>query len=404
MRALQFDDSIPRYVLAKALGRFFPGVYWSGLGCLRYREVAEPALPGPDWARVRTRYGGICGSDLHAITLHDSPSTSAYTSFPFTLGHENVGTIAELGPAVQGFATGERVVVDPPLGCVARGFADLCAPCARGDYGVCERRAEGAIAAGTMIGYCASTGGSWSPAFIAHSSQLIRIPQNVSDEEAALTDPFATAIHAVLRCPPPEKGTILVLGAGVIGLCVIAALRALGFSNRILAVARHSFQIALARRYGADETVRPGDEVALADALHARLHRPVLGKPLVSGGAEVVYECVGSDASLDTAIRFTREGGAMVLVGLAATPKGIDWTSIWIKEIAVYGSYTYGCETWQGRRVRTFQLALDLMAEKKVDLTSLLTHRFTLSEYRKALAAVTQKSRNRLVKAVFAFD
>jgi len=403
LRALQFDDSIPRYVLAKALGWFFPGVYWSGLGCLRYREVAEPALPGPDWVRVRTRYGGICGSDLNAITLHDSPSVSACTSFPFTLGHENLGTIAELGSAVQGFALGERVVVDPLLGCVTRGFADLCAPCARGDYGVCERRTEGAIAAGTMIGYCATTGGSWSPSFVAHQSQLVRVPESVSDENAALTDPFATALHAVLRCPPPEDGTVLILGAGVIGLCVIAALRALGYANRILVVARHPFQVELARRYGADEIVRPGDDRALAEALSARLHRPMLGKPLVSGGAEVIYECVGSDASLDTAVRFTREGGTMVLVGLAALPRGIDWTSIWLKEIAVLGSYSYGLETWQGRRVRTFQLALELMTAGKVDLSPLLTHRFPLSEYRKALAAATQKSRHHLVKAAFVF-
>lgn len=403
MRALQFDDSIPRYILAKALGCFFPGVYWSGLGCLRYREVPEPALPGPDWVRVSTRYGGICGSDLHAITLHDSPSISAYTSFPFTLGHENVGTIAEVGPAVEGFAVGERIVVDPLLGCAARGFADPCKPCARGDYAVCERRTEGVVAAGTMIGYCATTGGSWSPSFVAHQSQLLRLPDNVSDENGVLSEPFAVALHAVLRHPPPEDGTVLVLGAGVIGLCVIAALRALGYANRILVVARHPFQVELARRYGADGFVRPGDDAALAEALSAQLHRPRLGKPLVSGGAEMVYECVGSDSSLDAAIRFTREGGTAVVLGLTGALRGIDWTSLWVKEIAVHGSYAYGVEIWQGRHARTFQLLLDLMAAGKVDLSPLVTHRFPLSEYRRALTAVAQKSRHRLVKAVFAF-
>lgn len=403
MQALQFDDSISRYVLAKALGRFFPAIYWSNLGCLRYRDVAEPALPGPDWVRVRTRYGGICGSDLHAITLHDSHSISAYTSFPFTLGHENVGTIAELGPAVEGFAVGERVVVDPLLGCAARGFADPCKPCARGDYAVCERRTEGVVAAGTMIGYCATTGGSWSPSFVAHQSQLLRLPDNVSDENGVLSEPFAVALHAVLRHPPPEDGTVLVLGAGVIGLCVIAALRALGYANRILVVARHPFQVELARRYGADGFVRPGDDAALAEALSAHLHRPILGKPLVSGGAKVIYECVGSDSSLDTAIRFTREGGTAVVLGLMGVLRGIDWTSLWVKEIAVHGSYAYGVEIWQGRCVRTFQLLLDLMAAGKVDLSPLVTHRFPLSEYRKALTAVTQKSRHHLVKAAFVF-
>lgn len=403
MQALQFDANIPRYVLAKALGWLYPGVYWNGLGCLQFRDVPEPPLPGPDWARVQVRYGGICGSDLNTITLHDSPSVSAYTSFPFTMGHENVGTLAELGPAVEGFAVGERVVVEPLLGCVVRGFDELCPACARGDPAVCERRTEGVIAAGTFTGFCASTGGSWSPTFVVHRSQLLRVPEGVSDENAVMTDPLATALRAVLRNPPPEGGTALVLGAGAIGLCVVVALRALGYPNRVVVIAKHPFQAELARRYGADRVVRPGDDAALAEVLSARLHRPILGKPLVSGGAEVVYECVGSDACLDTALRFTREGGTMVVLGLAAIPRGIDWAPIWLKEIAVHGSYAYGFETWQGQQVRTFQLALDLLAAGKVDLAPLVTHRFHLADYRKALTMATHKSRHRLVKAVFAF-
>ena len=404
MKALQIDDSIPRYVLAKALGWLFPSVYWSGLGLLKYREVEEPALPGPEWVKVKTRYGGICGSDLNVITLHDSPSASAYASFPFTLGHENVGTILEVGPAVEGFSEGERVVVEPILGCVVRGFGDLCPACARGTPAVCERRTEGVVGPGTFTGFCARTGGSWSPVFLAHQSQLLRVPESVSDENGVMVEPFATALHAVLRNPPPEGGTALVLGAGTIGLCVVAALRGLGYDNRIVVVAKHPFQADLARRFGADVTLSPGDDRALAETLSARLHRPILGDPLVSGGAEVVYECVGHDASLRTGIRFTREGGTMVLLGLAAVPEGIDWTPVWMKEIAIHGSYVYGFDVHQGRRVRTFQLALDLMAEGKVDLSPLVTHRFRLEDYKEALATATRKSRHRMVKAVFVFQ
>lgn len=403
MKAIQIDDSIPRYVIAKALGGLIPSIYWSGLGLLRCREVPEPQLPGPDWVRVKTRLGGICGSDLNVITLHDSPSTSAYASFPFTLGHENVGTIAEVGPAVRGFDVGERVVVEPVLGCVVRGFDDLCPACARGDPAVCERRTEGAVGAGTFTGYCAATGGSWSPAFVAHESQLLRVPDSLSDESAAMTDPFATALRAVLRNPPPEGGTALVVGAGTIGLCTVAALRALGYAARIVVVAKHAFQADLARQYGADEVVKPGDNEALAQALSARLHKALIGPPMVSGGAEVTYECVGARRTLSTALRFTREGGVAVIIGLVNIPRGIDWTPVWMKEIAVHGSYAYGFETYRGRKVRTFQLALDLMAEGKVDLAPLVTHRFALSEYRTALSMATHKSRHRLVKAVFAF-
>jgi len=403
MQALQFDNSIPRYVLAKGLGWLTPTVYWNGGGCLQYREVPEPALPGRDWGRVQTRYGGICGSDLNTITLHDSPSLSAYTSFPFTLGHENVGTLAETGPAVAGFSVGERVVVEPLLGCVARGFTDLCPACAQGDIGVCKRRTGGTIAAGTMTGFCASTGGSWSPSFVAHTSQLLRVPQSVNDENAVMSEPFAVALRAVLHNPPPPDSTVLVLGAGTIGLCVVAALRALGYSNPIVIAARHSFQAELARHYGATRVLQSQDDQTLAEALSAQLHRPILGEALVSGGAQVIYECVGTQPSLRIAIRFTREKGTAVMLGLAAVTFGIDWAPIWLKEITLRGSYTYGVETWQGQRVRTMQLALDLMADQKVDLAPMVTHRFKLQDYRQALKMVKHKSRHRLVKAVFAF-
>jgi len=418
LRALQYDYGFARRLLSKtpteagkravwslsqSLGRVWPSMFWSGLGFLQYREVDELPLPAPDWARIAVRYGGICGSDLGSISLHASPSLSAWTSFPFTVGHENVGTITEVGDEVEGFSVGERVVVEPLLGCAARGFDEFCPPCARGDAGVCENRAGGEIEAGLLTGSCASTGGSWSESFVAHESQLLRVPEGVSDENAVLSEPFAVALHAVLRHPPSEDGTALVLGVGAIGLCVIAGLRALGYSNRILAVARHSFQAELARSLGASEVLRPGDEVALAEALGARVEAPILGSSLVAGGAEVVYECAGSNASLDAAIRFTREGGRAVILGLAAVSEGVDWASIWLKEITVAGSYVYGVESWQGRRVRTMELALELVAQGRVDLSQLVTHRFPLSEYRRALSMATNKARHGLVKAVFAF-
>lgn len=396
-------DGIPRYGLSKALGWLFPAVYWSRLGCLQYKDVPEPPLPGPDWARIEVRCAGICGSDLNTITLHDSPSLSAYTSFPFIMGHENVGTIADLGPAVEGFGVGERVVVEPTLGCAVRGFDDPCPACARGDPAICERRTEGAIAAGTFTGFCASTGGSWSRTFVAHQSQLLRVPEGVSDENAVMCEPFAVALRAVLRNPPPPQGTALVLGAGTIGLSIVAALRALGHANRVVVVARHPFQAEWARRYGADLVIPPGKDTTLAEALSARLHRPILGLPLVSGGAEVVYECVGSDESLHTAIRFTREGGTAVILGLAALPRGIDWAPLWLKGITLHGSFAYGIETYGGRRVRTMQLALDLMAEGKADLAPLVTHRFRLEEYGRALKMALHKERHHAVKAIFVF-
>jgi len=122
------------------------------------------------------------------------------------------------------------------------------------------------------------------------------------------------------------------------------------------------------------------------------------------GGADVVYECVGSENSIDDGLRFTRSGGTFVLVGLAAIPRRVDWTPIWLNELTVRGCAWGGTETFQGRRVRTFQLALDWMAQGKLDLSGMITHRFRLDDYKRALAVTTDKRHHPVIKSVFAFD
>lgn len=406
MKAIQFIYSIPRYLLSKALGKLYPPICWSWLSCLQYRQVPEPPLPNEDWARIKVRYGGICGSDMGTIFLHTSPALSAFTSFPFILGHENVGTIAELGSGVQGFEAGERVIVDPTLSCEVRGFAEPCPACRRGDTGLCVRFTEGIISPGLLIGACRDTGGSWGPFFVAHKSQLLRVPAEVSDENGVMVEPFAVALHAALRNHPHDDETVLVIGAGTIGICLVAALRALGSKARLIVLAKYSFQGEMVQRYGADEVIRwarGGCYEELAETLGGKLLRPLLGKPVMVGGADLIFDCVGSGASIDDALRLVRSGGKVVLVGLASLPKGIDWTPIWLNEIEIKGSYCYGTELYQGKKAHTFQLALDLMAEGKVDLAPLVTHKFKLADYRRALAAVTNKGRTRVIKAVFAF-
>ena len=408
MEALQFTDSIPRYVVGKALSRGKHDVFWTGMSCLQFREIEPPPLPGPEWVRVATRYGGICGSDVGLITLHASTSTSPFSSFPFTVGHENVGRISELGAAVQGFALGQRVVVNPLLSCAVRGFAgDLCPACARGDTNLCERFRHGDLAPGMLTGYCRDTGGSWSAAFLAHEHQLIPVPENVADETALLAEPFAVALHAVLRNQPRDDQTVLILGAGVIGLCALAALRAIGSRARVIITARHPFQIEMARQLGADEVIRPQRGAAfyrqVAELTDAEVLKPIIGKEIVRGGADVVYECVGSSGTVDDALRLTNAGGTMVLVGLAGVPSGIDWTPIWLNEVKVHGSYCYAIEDFGGERVETMALAIRLMAEGKADLAPLLTHTFALADYRRALETVTSKGTSGVIKAAFAF-
>ena len=388
------------------IGFFYPPMFWSALSNIRYREVPEPPLPNENWAKIKVRYGGICAVEMSTILPRVSLAGTAFLSFPLTLGHENVGTIAELGSQVKGFREGERVVVDPTLGCQVRGFSDLCPACQRGDTQLCERFAEGEIAPGLTTGFCPDTGGSWSPYLVAHVSQLFKVPPAVNDENGLMVEPFSVALHAVLRNHPQDEDTVLIIGAGVIGICIVAALRSLGSKARVIVLAKHPFQEEVVKRYGADQVIRLRRDYyqELAQALGATLRQPLRGKPVVVGGADIVYECVGSGTSLDDGLRFTCSGGRMVLVGLAGMPKGVDWTPIWLNEIDVKGSYIYGTESYGGERIRTFQLALNLMAGGKIDLTPLVTHRFRLEDYKRALAAVANKGRSGVVKAVFAFE
>ncbi|MBO8140822.1 MAG: alcohol dehydrogenase catalytic domain-containing protein [Firmicutes bacterium] len=405
MEAIQFRFSPGRYVLAKALGRVYPGVFTSRLGCVAYGDVPEPRLPGPDWIKVRTRLAGICGSDLNLIALRDSPSVSPFASFPFVIGHENVGIVSEVGSAVTEVRPGQRVVVDPLLPCAVRG-CEPCDNCRAGMPNRCLRFAEGALSPGLLLGSCRDTGGSWGQSFVAHRSQVIPVPDEVSDENAVLAEPFGCALHAVDVAGPP-RGQVIVIGGGVIGLCVVAALKLMAPDCRIVALVRHPFQAEMARRLGADEVLTPrGKQVypAVAEALGARLLRPVLGPPVFSGGADAVYECAGSDRALNDALRFAGPGGQVVLLGLAAIPKAIDWSFVWLKELEVQGVFAAGPVKTPAGPVSAVRRAVELFAGGAVDLSPLVTHRFALRDFRKALAAVTSKGSSGCIKAVFVVD
>ncbi|HEY3314156.1 MAG TPA: alcohol dehydrogenase catalytic domain-containing protein [Bacillota bacterium] len=406
MKAVQFTDDKARYVWGKMVGSFSPSVHWGALGNLLYREVPEPALPGPRWVRVKTRYSGICGSDLNLVRLHNSPSLSPFASFPFTIGHENVGTIAEVGAEVRGFAIGDRVAVDPLLACAARDIEPSCPHCRRGDFSICDNFARGRLSAGMLIGSCRDTGGGWSESFVAHASQLFRLPDRLPDEEAVLVEPLSCALHAVARHPPAEDQAVLVIGVGIIGLGVIASLRALGHKNRIVALARHGHQARAAANLGADDVVpaRGRYDQEVASLLGARAYRPVLGPPVFRGGPGLVYECVGTSRSISDALRLTGAGGRVILAGLASTPRGVDWSRVWVSQLTIAGTYASGLENIGGRSVPTFQKAIELMADGAVTFSDFLTHRFALAQYKEAMATAMDKRGSGVIKAAFAFE
>lgn len=407
MKAVQFNFTIPRYALGLAVAKVAPSLLWSGLSCTSMQDVAEPSFPTQQWVRIKTRLGGICGTDLGTIYLHTSPYFSPYSDFPFTFGHENVGTISEVGAEVKGFKPGQRVIVEPTLWCAPRGYekTEWCEYCAKGEINRCTRRSGGKLAPGMFIGSSKDTGGSWSESFIAHQSQLYAVPDSISDENALMVEPFACAVHCVLMDMPKDDETILILGAGTMGLVTLAALRGLGSKAKILVSARYPHQAEAARKLGADEVLSGRDlYTQIAERTGATLLKPTIGKLVMEGGVDRVYECTGNDNSLDDANRFAKRGGTVVLVGLPGQAKGIDWSAIFTQELRILSATEYShADEYKGKTWKSYDLALDLMEKGTVDLGWMVTRKYALADYKKALGDLAQKGSEGIIKAAFEF-
>jgi D-arabinose 1-dehydrogenase-like Zn-dependent alcohol dehydrogenase len=201
MLALEYRPSAPRHAAARVSRR-------AGRGALRLVDVAPPTPPTPDWLVVRPRLAGICGSDQALLDGTASPLLAALTSAPFVPGHEVVGEVRGPGGAPQ------RVVVQPALGCTARGNAPRCPECGLGVEALCRHVVDGDVAAGLQIGFCRDTGGGWSEALVAHASQLHAVPDGLADEDAVLVEPLACALHAVRRADLEPDAAVAVIGAG----------------------------------------------------------------------------------------------------------------------------------------------------------------------------------------------
>jgi threonine dehydrogenase-like Zn-dependent dehydrogenase len=363
---------------------------------LQLEDTPDPVLPTPQWVRVRPLLSGICGSDLGTLSSENSPYFSPITSPPFVMGHEVVGEVAEDN---SGFRAGERVVLEPALGCAVRGVDPPCPYCASGRYALCLNVARGDISPGIQTGFCRDTGGGWSRGtLVAHPSQLHRVPDAVPDEAAVAIEPLACAVHAALGTAPGE--TTLVIGAGSVGLLTVAALRHLTDAGRIICVAKHERQKDEALRLGATEVVHPKEIYSnLPEMLGTTPYKPELGKPVVMGGAGKVFECVGAPGTMEDALRLTKPGGDVTLVGMPGAKSTLDLTALWHKEVRLAGSYAYSIENYLGKETSSFQLALSIAPE--IGLQTLIGPSFRIGSYKEAIAAARSAGREGHIKVVF---
>lgn len=380
MKALLFERKMARYAAAAVAGRLSPG-RGAKVGPLRLADIEIPELPGDGWVRVKPRLSGICGSDLATIDGHSSRYFEPIVSFPFVPGHEVVGDTDD----------GRRVVLVPILTCVVRGIDPPCEMCVSQRPNLCERVAFGHLEAGLQTGFCESTGGGWSTLLVAHESQLVEVPQSLTDHEAVLIEPTACAVHAarsVVSGGSGGGGEAAVIGTGTLGLLTIAAIRHLGgLGGPLLAAAKHPHQKALARELGAEVVCEPRE---LGRHIRSLTGSWVLEAGRLTGGADHVVDCVGSEASLQQALDVVGPGGTVHAVGMPGVTT-LDLTGLWHREISLRGCYAYTPED--------FATAVELVAG--LDLGRLVSATYPLARFEDAIAHAANAGRRGAVKVAF---
>ncbi|HST88678.1 MAG TPA: zinc-binding dehydrogenase [Ktedonobacterales bacterium] len=408
MWSVYLDNNPLRAGSARALGVASRRAYHSPLAPLRARKVSKTALPGRRWVRIRNFMAGISGTDLALVHLQTDPSVGLM-ALPRPsrtyLGREVVGEVIDIGPEAEFLRVGDRVAYQLDQCCATRDIEPPCRHCASGNYSICENR---------YLPGPQPIGGGWGDEMILHERQLFLVPDGLADEQAALLEPSAVALHAALRHQPQPEENVLVIGAGSIGLLTIQAVRVFAPQANVTVLARHPFQVEMATRMGATRMLYVEDgTAAVARMTGGRHYRRRLGPELLVGGFDVIYDTVGSDTTMQQALQWVRGRGTIVQAGMRLERMHLDPTPIWDQEVNICGAIGHGSESWpggaglasawsadNGGRVSTFALAAALIRERRLTPQRLVTHRFPLREVRRAVEVARDKATHRSIKVL----
>ncbi|MDE2745418.1 MAG: alcohol dehydrogenase catalytic domain-containing protein [Chloroflexota bacterium] len=317
---------------------------------------APDLTPGEGEVVVRVLSEGICGTDLHSFRGHMPPEAGR------TPGHEMGGIVSTVGPGVDHVREGDVVGVEPLLRCGA------CRLCVAGHYNQCQ-------VAGGLIGL--HVDGGMAQEVLAPAPAIFKSPSGVDAELTALAEPLACAVHGFNQIAVNPDETVLIIGAGTIGLTAQLAAQAAGAATIVLA--RHPHQRDAARRLGAAEVL--GED----DASQQRL-----AELAAQDSIDLVAECVGGHAdTIRQSIDVVRRLGRVLVLGLFAIESvPINPVNLMLHEVTVVGSVTYGAP---GGRPADYQQALNILASYQAEARSLITHRFTLGEVNTAFETAQDK-------------
>jgi threonine dehydrogenase-like Zn-dependent dehydrogenase len=280
-----------------------------------YKQFACEDVPapvaGPADVIVAVKACGICGSDVHGMD-----GSTGRRRPPIIMGHEAAGVISSLGSGVIGWKAGDRVTFDSTIYC------GHCEFCRRGLINLCDNR--------RVLGVSCEDyrqNGAFAEYVAVPQHILYRLPDGLSFEHAALVEPFAIALHAIRRAPPTLNDTVVVVGAGMIGLALVQALSQAG-CGRLIAVDVAADRLALAAKCGATTAINSATEEAPAAIL--RLTRGL--------GADLAFEAVGLPATVDLTLRCLRKGGAATLVGNVTPKVEFPLQTAVTRELTIHGS------------------------------------------------------------------
>ncbi len=393
MKAVVCRPTPIKYLLMRCLSRLSPSAIYSPLCLAKLSNIPEPELVNEEWVKIKSTMSGICGSDIGGLGGQESFYLEPYVSKRFVLGHENIGIIEETGKQAGNLKKGDRVVVIPFLSCMQRGIKEVCEYCRKGDYSLCENVNEGNLPAGLSIGWNSRTSGGWGEYFVAHHSNVVKLPEEVSDEDAVMIDSFSCALHAVMQNPPKENDRILVYGCGTMGLNTILSIKALGFKNEVIAVYSRKFQGEMAIKLGASKIINLREDLfkSIAEMTNAKLYFPRIGKPAMEGGVGIVYDCVASPDTINNSLRFLKAKGRLVMIATAGVLKDVDVAPLWFRELKILGSCEQGHERYRDSVKSTYSIAIGMLQDKKISLRQLVTHKFPLKDFKLALKTAIGK-------------
>jgi L-iditol 2-dehydrogenase len=324
-----------------------------GNGNVSIGEMPEPGC-GEGRVKVEVRFCGVCGTDLHV--LHDT-----FPNYPpVILGHEFSGVVVETGNGVTRVAAGDRVTVFPASAVIC----GKCAYCRSGNFLFCP----------TRRGMGHGVNGAFTRYAVVREDQVYRLPEGLAFEEAALSEPFAAATHAVCEITMPQVGDVVLLsGPGPIGLMCLKLLVAMGVETIVAGLGMDAARLEYARRIGAARVV----DVEREDVLD------VVRQATGGAGANIAIEAAGSAASLRNCLEAVRPMGRITQAGIFGQEINIPLDRLFHKQLELRGSVGYTPKTWDR--------LMSIYAQGKVRLCDLVSHVLPLSKWEEAFEACANK-------------